>query len=123
MHWRSLRSLKHTTPGGPSRQEPSLQVIDSPSAIVLFTDSTYVVNAFNRGWIKRWVSENWRTKDGVRANADLWRSLAEEVERHEQVRFRWVKGHSGHPENERCDELANSAAQKSILQTDHGYRE
>jgi ribonuclease HI len=75
---------------------------------VLWTDSQYVQKGISE-WIHGWIKNNWRTssKKPVK-NAELWKELLEETKRHE-IEWKWVKGHSGHPENERVDGLANKA--------------
>lgn len=83
----------------------ALESLTRPSSVVITTDSTYVMQGITT-WIKNWKRRNWRTasKQPVK-NVDLWQRLDEAVSRHE-VSWEWVKGHSGHPENERADELA-----------------
>jgi ribonuclease HI len=83
-----------------------LQALKRPSKVTIVTDSQYVKNGITQ-WIHNWKRNGWRTsgKQPVK-NADLWRLLDKEVSRH-QVEWRWVKGHSGHPENELADQLAN----------------
>ena len=74
--------------------------------ITLYTDSQYIVNAINKGWLESWISKNWKKSDGKPVlNIDLWQELVELLKIH-KVTFKWVKGHNGHPENERCDKLA-----------------
>jgi ribonuclease HI len=88
---------------------------------VLFSDSSYVVNGVNRGWAKRWQSHNWwRTRTEKAENIDLWeRLLALCTAR--PVDFRWVKGHAGDPDNERCDQLAARAAGRKDLPPDEPF--
>ncbi|WP_300669426.1 ribonuclease H family protein [Desulfoluna sp.] len=75
--------------------------------IVVTTDSSYVVNGISKGWAKGWKNRGWLKSDGKPAlNTDLWARLLELTEGG-HVAFRWVKGHAGHPENERCDALVN----------------
>lgn len=83
----------------------ALESLTRPSSVVITTDSTYVMQGITT-WIKNWKRRNWRTasKQPVK-NVDLWQRLDEAVSRHE-VSWEWVKGHNGHPENERADELA-----------------
>ena len=85
----------------------ALETLERPSDITLITDSTYVKNGVT-GWIYGWKKNGWRTaaKKPVK-NEDLWRRLDEAQARH-QVTWEWVKGHAGHPENERADELARA---------------
>lgn len=88
--------------------------------VTLTTDSQYVKNGINQ-WIHNWRKNGWKTasKKPVK-NADLWRLLDEQVNKH-QIQWRWVKGHSGHPQNERCDQLARTAAEGRNLPDDTGY--
>ena len=83
----------------------------------------YVVNAVNKGWIRGWQRNGWKTaaKKPVK-NPDLWRRLTAAMEPHD-VTFVWVKGHAGHELNERCDELATTAADGSNLDIDTGFNE
>lgn len=86
----------------------------------LTTDSQYVRQGITQ-WIHNWKKRGWKTaeKKPVK-NADLWQRLDTETQRH-QVSWHWVKGHAGHPENERCDDLARAAAE-SPTQDDTGYK-
>lgn len=89
--------------------------------ITLFSDSSYVVNAINKGWVNKWRQNNWKKADGNRAvNQDLWVRLLNCIEDLD-ITFKWVKGHSGHPLNELCDQLAVAAAKGSNLLVDKGY--
>jgi ribonuclease HI len=84
----------------------ALRALNKPCRVALYTDSTYVRNGITE-WLPAWRARGWRTADRKPVkNQDLWMALAEETERHD-VRWHWVKGHSGHPENERADALAN----------------
>ena len=87
----------------------ALNALTQPCIVDLYTDSQYVKGGMT-GWIKGWKKNGWRTsaKKPVK-NAELWQALDEAVSRH-TVNWHWVKGHAGHPENERCDELAVEAA-------------
>ena len=85
-----------------------LAALKVPSAVTLYTDSKYVMDGASK-WIKGWKKNGWKTADKKPVkNDDLWRLLEVEAERHD-VTWRWVKGHDGHPENERADALARSA--------------
>ncbi len=89
----------------------------------LFSDSSYVVNAVNKGWAVRWEQGGWRRVDGGDvANIDLWQKLLD-LTNALDLRLYWLKGHAGHPENERCDVLAGLAAKSEDLSTDQGYRD
>lgn len=82
--------------------------------IVVYSDSKYVVDAFQKGWLKSWEKRNWKTSTGKPVkNQDLWNDLTREVDRHKKVKFKWVKGHSDNVLNNAVDDLANTAA-KSI---------
>ena len=97
----------------------ALKLLTKPCQVELTTDSQYVKNGINQ-WIHNWRRNGWRTKDKKPVkNADLWQALDEVIQQHE-VNWHWVKGHSGHPENERCDDLARTAAE-SPTKEDTGY--
>lgn len=83
-----------------------LEALRRPCTVTMVTDSQYVVNAFRQHWISGWVKRGWKTanKQPVK-NVDLWKRLIAATEPHD-VTWQWVKGHAGHPENERCDQLA-----------------
>lgn len=84
----------------------ALSALKYPCEVVLTTDSKYVVDSVTKGWAKKWRANNWIKSDKKPAlNADLWEQLLDLLEVH-NVQFVWVKGHAGHPENERCDSLA-----------------
>ena len=94
-----------------------LEAIKRPNAQVnIYSDSSYVVKAINEGWLKNWVVKGLHKQK----NADLWERYLRIAQKH-QLRFFWIKGHAGHPENERCDQLAVEAATSSNLMEDHGY--
>lgn len=90
--------------------------------IILYSDSSYVVNGIMKGWALKWRSNNWiKASDKKPAlNPDLWAELLDLTEDLD-ITFRWVKGHAGHEENERCDVLANSVARQGGLPKDTGY--
>ena len=92
-----------------------LEALNRHCQVELYSDSKYVVDAFNQHWIDSWVKKNWinSQKKPVK-NPDLWKRLLKAKEPH-QVKFIWVKGHDGHPQNERCDELATTAADGTDL--------
>ena len=99
----------------------ALEAIETPSDIVLHSDSRYVVNGISLGWARKWQANNWmRTKSERAENCDLWARLLELCEFH-RVQFVWVRGHAGHPENERCDALAVRAAEGKNLEPDEAY--
>lgn len=88
----------------------ALQALNKPCQVTIYSDSKYVVDAFNQHWVDNWLKKNWVKSDKKPVkNVDLWKTLLEAKAPH-QVQFVWVKGHDGHPENERCDQLATNAA-------------
>lgn len=95
-----------------------LRSLKRPCSVELTSDSSYVVNAIQKGWAKRWRSNGWKLSPGKPAkNSDLWKILLDLCAEH-TVTFRWIKGHAGHPENERCDVLAVEASQRKDLPAD-----
>jgi ribonuclease HI len=84
--------------------------------VVIFSDSKYVVDSVDKGWVFGWAKKNFQGKK----NADLWKRFLDIYKKH-QVKFRWVKGHNNHPQNERCDELAVEAASGPNLKIDTGF--
>jgi ribonuclease HI len=81
--------------------------------VLLVTDSQYLANGIGKGWVAGWQARGWKKSDGKPAlNQDLWARLLELIGIHE-VRFEWVKGHAGHPENERCDTIAVAESKKA----------
>lgn len=87
-----------------------LEALNRPCVVELYSDSKYVVDAFNQHWIDGWLKKGWkRGKNEPVKNVDLWKRLLKAKEPH-QVRFIWVKGHDGHMQNEKCDTLATTAA-------------
>ena len=94
--------------------------LNRPCTVEVYSDSQYVVNAFNQHWVDGWIKKNWkRGKNEPVKNVDLWKRLLQAKGLHD-VTFYWVKGHDGHPQNERCDELATTAADGDGLITDDG---
>lgn len=99
----------------------ALEALKEPCDVTIRTDSQYVVKAMNEGWAENWKKRGWRTASKAPAmNPDLWEQMLRLRLRH-NVRFEWVKGHSGVTENERADRLANAAATGPDLQDDTGY--
>lgn len=97
-----------------------LEALNRPCDVTVYSDSQYVVNAFNQHWIDGWLKKGWkRGKNEPVKNTDLWKRLLKAKEPH-NVTFQWVKGHDGHPQNERCDELATTAADGNKLIVDEG---
>lgn len=100
-----------------------LERLKTKSIVNVFTDSRYVIDGIEQGWAKKWKSQNWyRTKNEKAINSDLWDRLLNVISIHEKVTFNWVKGHAGHNENERCDELALLALKEEKLLEDEGYK-
>ncbi|MDF2631826.1 MAG: ribonuclease [Caproiciproducens sp.] len=90
----------------------ALRLLKEPCEVTLYSDSKYVCDAITKGWAKGWQKNNWRKADKKPAlNTDLWEVLLTLLQQH-KVTVKWVKGHAGHPENERCDRLAVTAAEK-----------
>lgn len=83
-----------------------LEALKKPCTVTVVSDSKYVCDAVNLHWLNSWVKNNWKksNKDAV-LNPELWKSLKASLDKHE-VEFIWIKGHAGHPENERCDSIA-----------------
>ena len=97
-----------------------LEALNRPCQVQVYSDSKYVVDAFNQHWINGWIKKGWkRGKNEPVKNPDLWKRLLEAKAPH-QVEFIWVKGHDGHPQNERCDTLATQAADGEELAEDEG---
>ncbi|MBE6856965.1 MAG: ribonuclease HI [Ruminococcus sp.] len=92
-----------------------LSALKEPCNVILTTDSKYVVDSVTKGWVYGWKKKGWIKADKKPAlNVDLWERLLPLLETH-KVTFNWVKGHAGHPENERCDRLAVEQRDKYSL--------
>jgi len=99
----------------------ALELLKQPCIVTLYSDSRYLVDAIEKGWVKKWAANNWmRTKTERALNVDLWLRITALVSTH-TVRFEWVKGHSSNPMNNRCDELARQAAAGDVLFADDEY--
>jgi ribonuclease HI len=99
----------------------ALESLTQPCRVTLHSDSQYVVNAITQGWARRWKSNGWkRNRQEPAINPDLWDRLLGLCDQH-QVEFRWLRGHAGNVENERCDRLAVAAARQAELPVDPGY--
>lgn len=97
-----------------------LESLTKPCDVKLYSDSQYVIKAFNEHWIDGWIKKGWkRGKNEPVKNIDLWKRFLQAKEPH-NVTFIWVKGHDGHVQNERCDELATTAADGDNLLEDTG---
>ena len=94
-----------------------LEALNRPCEIDLYSDSQYVIKAFNDHWIDNWIKKGWKKSDGKPVlNVDLWQRLLAAANPH-RICWHWVKGHAGHKENERCDELATNAADNLLPYT------
>ena len=99
-----------------------LETLKKPSAVTLYSDSRYLVDAIEKGWAIKWQANGWmRNKKERAVNPDLWERLLDLTKQHD-VAFRWVRGHAGNKENERCDKLAVAAAKGGNLLADSGYK-
>lgn len=99
----------------------ALEALKEPCAVRLHSDSRYLVDAIEKGWVERWQANNWmRNKKEAAINVDLWQRLLPLLKTH-QVRFIWVRGHSDNVENNRCDKLAREAIESAVLNEDAGY--
>ena len=86
-----------------------LKALTEKCDVKIYSDSKYIVDAIEKGWARRWKANNWyRNKKEMALNIDLWQILIDLIDQH-SVKFFWVKGHAGHPENEICDKLAVKA--------------
>jgi ribonuclease HI len=98
-----------------------LEALKEPCAVMVTSDSEYVIHGIQEGWARKWQANGWRKSDKAPAlNSDLWARLLGLCEKH-TVDFEWVRGHNGHAENERCDALAFGAAKGADLPADKGY--
>lgn len=89
-----------------------LSALKEPCQVKIVSDSKYVVDAVEKGWLASWQAKGWKKADKKPVlNVDLWQKLLPELERH-TVEFQWIRGHAGHPYNERCDRIAVERYQK-----------
>ena len=92
----------------------ALQALKEPCKVILTSDSKYVIDSITKGWVYGWQKKGWKKSDGKPAlNVDLWQPLLDEIKKHE-LKYVWIKGHAGHPENERCDAQAVKESEKFI---------
>ncbi len=90
----------------------ALKALKEPCEVILTSDSQYVCNTIEKGWAKNWKKNNWIKSNKTKAkNPELWNELLSLLEIH-TVKINWVRGHNGHPENERCDKLAVEQSRK-----------
>lgn len=95
-----------------------LEALKESCNVTIYSDSKYLVDSVQKGWVFSWKSKNWKKSDGKMAlNIDLWERLLAQLERH-NVEFVWIKGHDGHEENERCDKMAVLAYKSENLLED-----
>lgn len=101
----------------------SFEKLTTPCRVTLWSDSRYLVDAMTKGWLRGWKARGWVTskREPVK-NAELWRRL-ESATRPHAVEWRWLRGHAGHPENERCDELAVAASRAPDRKVDEGFED
>jgi len=98
-----------------------LEALKEECRVILYSDSQYLVKGMAEGWAKRWQANGWKRNRREKAiNPDLWEKLLTLAENHE-IEFKWVRGHAGVTENERCDELAVAAAHQPNLPRDNNY--
>lgn len=90
--------------------------------VTIVTDSQYVARAVTQRWLEGWAAKGFKKADGFRENTDLWVELRGLLKRH-TVRFEWIRGHAGHPENEACDVMAVAARARQGLAADEGYED
>ena len=96
----------------------ALAALKEPCEVVLTSDSKYVIDALEKGWASSWRERGWKKADKADAlNPDLWEKLLSLTEKH-KLTYAWVKGHAGHPYNERCDEMAQAESGKYLSGTD-----
>ena len=99
----------------------ALESLRYPCRVTLYSDSRYLVDGVMKGWAERWRRNNWmRNKKDRAENPDLWEKLLNLLKQHD-VKLVWIKGHSGHPENERCDILVKKEAAREDLPADDFY--
>ena len=98
-----------------------LRALKETSQVTLVSDSRYVVDGMSKRWARRWRDNGWRrNRRQMASNPDLWEELLTLSDKHD-VKFKWVRGHAGNAENERCDRLAVEAAKRPNLPVDQGY--
>lgn len=95
-----------------------LSALKKPCVVSVWSDSKYLVESMEKGWVLRWKANQWKKKE----NRDLWSQILDLCQMHE-VTFIWVKGHADNPFNNRCDQLAVEAAEQDHLEIDAGYEE
>lgn len=92
-----------------------LEALKKPCNVKIISDSKYVVDSVNKGWLNNWIAKNWRKSDNKPVpNVELWKRLVNAMKSH-NIQFEWIKGHAGHEYNERCDKLAVEAYKQNYL--------
>jgi len=117
------QGYKHTTNNRMEMRAliAALQQLKAKCDVNIFSDSKYIVDAVNNGWAKKWRANGWRrNKKEMALNPDLWGALLDLLDKH-NCTLSWVKGHAGHFENERCDQLAVEACTSANLLEDTGF--
>ncbi len=100
-----------------------LEALKKPCEVDLYSDSKYVVDAVNKGWLENWQKSNWKKSDGAQVkNPDLWKRILNLKKKH-RINWHWVKGHADNIYNNRCDYLAVEAIKNPELNEDPGYNE
>ncbi len=98
-----------------------IEKLKKATKIEVFTDSKYIVDAINQGWLSNWIKNNWKKSNRKKVlNIDLWIRMRLLIVKH-NISFNWVRGHSGHPDNERCDVLAVETYNGSDFNEDKEY--
>ncbi len=99
----------------------ALSILREPCSVTLYSDSKYLVQAMENGWLASWRRNGWKKADkSAVLNVDLWQKLVQVMEMH-KIKFQWVKGHASNPQNNRCDELARTAAAQDGLPPDEVF--
>jgi ribonuclease HI len=98
----------------------ALQTLKWPCTVTLYTDSRYLVDGIEKGWVRKWQANMWKRKNDPVPNADLWQQLLPLLDTH-AVTLKWVRGHAGNPNNERCDMLVQEAVRQPHLPADTVY--
>lgn len=98
-----------------------LETLKESCEVILYSDSKYLCDSISKGWVYSWKKNGWKKSDKKPAlNSDLWERMLAQLSRH-KVEIVWIKGHAGHPENERCDRMAVAAYQNNPDKADIGF--
>lgn len=99
-----------------------IESLKEPCEVTLYSDSKYLIDTMAKGWIHGWKKKGWsRGPNKPLKNIDLWQRMSQTIQGH-KIQWKWVKGHAGHAENERCDELATAAADRRGNPADEGFK-